>query len=232
MLETIKKRAVGALLVLALVIAALPALSVHAARTGIDNFNAADQNIQDPTSPPPASSSVSYGSSIGGTRDMVVTQNSGNQVTANTGDFGDYLSYNQDTLTYGTLEVVWDADSDPSTIDYTGLGGVDLTDGGTNVGIFIFLVANDQTFPLILTIWTDASNWSSFTYNVPALQTNLLIQMPFASFVVGGGSGADFTNVGAIRMEIDGSSAPALDATFDWVTSDVGAPSDATVDGL
>ena len=214
------------------------ATQVYAAIVGIDNFNVADQDVCVPTTVCPSgvsSSAVAYASAIGGERDMVVTRSGGSQsVTAYAGvDVGggaDVVGYSQGTGATGTWEIVWDgADGDPNNIDFVGLGGVDLSDAGTNTSLHIVGLTNDQPFTLRIEVYTDAANWS-FANRLQPTQTSATVSIPIVgSFTTGGGGGADFTNVGAIRIFVDGSAIPALDVSFDYISADGDNPTAVTL---
>jgi hypothetical protein len=165
---------------------------------------------------------------------MVVTRIGGSaSVTAETGiDVGngpDVAGYSQGTGATGTWEIVWDGpDGDPNNINFTGLGGEDLSDSGTNTNLHIVGLTNDQAFTLRVEIYTDAANWSFVNLPQP-IQTDATVSIPVASFVTGGGAGADATNVGAIRIFVDGSSIPALDVSFDYISADGDNPTAVTL---
>ena len=231
---SIIKRKLAVLIICVLVLVTLPVRTIRADKIGVDDFNVADQEVRDPPlNPPPQSSAVDYASAIGGERDMTITRTGGsNNVTARTGDTNDYMSYSQETLTYGTLAIVWDGDDgDPDNIDYSGLGSQDLTDTGTNTGFYVHLVENDKAFDLTITVWTDEDNWAYYTYNVPQLQSDVTLNMPFTSFSTGAGT-LDWASVGAIRLYIDGSADTALDVTLDWITVDDDTPTAVTLSSM
>lgn len=124
----------------------------------------------------------------------------------------------------GTLLVQYDGvDSDGGglVLDHTGLGSVDLTDGDSESGLQIAIRSDTViTSGLIVTVYTDASNSSSATIDLPdnfAAGTPLELFIAFDDFVTATGTGADFTNVGAVEAFVDGvnsnggAGAPGLD---------------------
>lgn len=132
-------------------------------------------------------------------------------------DGGDTYNHSQDTTVTAISRVVWDgADGDYTTIDFTGLGGLDLTAGVPVQNAFdIELVSADLGSTLIFDVWTDAGNSSTYSLALPGGALNQVFTIKFGDFVVSSGAGADFTNVGAIRMTVDGSAVSGLDVTVD-----------------
>lgn len=121
-----------------------------------------------------------------------------------------------DTWTYsasgalGSALLVWDgAGGTFPGIDAPGLGGIDLTEAGLHDAIAISILSNDLVANLTFTVYTDLSNFSTLTVATPGDAGNLLAA--YGGFASAGGTGADFTNVSAISLAIDGQSAPALD---------------------
>lgn len=205
---------------------------VSAATIGIDNFND-PQEVCIPTTVgcPLSQSAVTTTNALGGFRTATVTRTAGtNAVTARSADTSDYFSYSAGNFTQGTLELVWDGNNNPATIDYAGLGGVDLTDGATNNGIYFREVYNDLEFTLRVEIYTDANNWSFGNITIPAGQSGVNFNIPFASFAQGGGAAgpANLANVGAVRL-LAGSGISALDFSIDYMAADSGVPTAVTL---
>ncbi|MFW6074363.1 MAG: OmpL47-type beta-barrel domain-containing protein [Chloroflexota bacterium] len=127
-------------------------------------------------------------------------------------------------------QVQWDGpDDDGETLDPTGLGGVDLTDGGLNDTLYIYVLENNSGIDeLTTTVYTDGSNASTFTLDLPSF-TGLSSQgfvMPMSDFVASEGTGADFTDVGAITWDwevVEGASGPKI-SVFDARVLDDTAP--------
>lgn len=147
----------------------------------------------------PGNDSITPASMLGGQRDIVVTRTSSN----GGGVFVDVNGTYEKSITYS---------SDPATagsalFNYPNLGGVDLTQGGTNQWIEVS-TTSDLGANVIITVYTDATHFSTATVPVLADPTyNLVLsQVPFVNFTAGGpAGGADFTSVSAITLQIDGS---------------------------
>lgn len=184
--------------------------------------------------------SVSGPGILGGERDLSAFWTNGpNDVehVANASNDG-LLSFSLGADTSGTGDAVWDG-TDASrglAVNYTGLGGVDLTGGGTDDRLGVKLVFNDlPSTTLSFWIYTDQSNWSHASIILPAgigiTLPMLEIDILYSNFVVGGGTGADFSNVGAIVMEI-APEFPSADTQIDFIETDTPAPGTLALTGL
>lgn len=168
------------------------------------------------------------GEAIGNERDIFVARtssNSGTVIVDTNGSIPGALSYGSgsDTtgwtlLTYDGVDNAAGTDTDPGApfvfdpqINYSGLGGLDLTGGGTN-DAFHLATASDLGGSLLLTVYSSATNFSTALITIAADGAVLTFDdvfASFASFVMGvGATGvADFTNVGAITMYLKGDTA-------------------------
>jgi len=167
-------------------------------------------------------------SAIGGARNMRLSRVSGygtDTLTANGGGFGllDLSSAAADSV---SARLTYDGGTD-NVLTPTGLGGVDLTSGGSNSLIRI-LARSDLVAPLTITVYTDASNFSTAIVNLPGQGFGATpfasLDIPFSSFLADSGSGADFHNIGAISIGIFGANVPSLDAQLDSIVATVPEP--------
>ncbi|MCP4658271.1 MAG: hypothetical protein GY856_22895, partial [bacterium] len=125
-------------------------------------------------------------------------------------------SHSQGVSVTATATLVWDgADGNAAVIDPTGLGGVDLTVGGTQDAFLLSLISADLNSTLALSVFTDAGNASDMTLNLPGGAANDAFAIPYNTFATFVGAGADFTNVGAVVLTIDGSAVSALDVNIE-----------------
>lgn len=187
--------------------------------TDIDTFNQTTQQVTDTTNDGvPVVSSVQAPEVIGGERDLFVN------LTSNTGAI--QLSVNDTTLGLpgllvfgssgqgdGERRVSWDGlDGNAAVIDDTGLGSVDLTDGGSALGLQLQVGADLAGSQAVVRLYSNdgvfgvANRFSSATLAIPQTGGNVSQKefLPFSDFTVVGGGGADFTRVGAIELEITG----------------------------
>lgn len=170
------------------------------------------------------------GGMLGGERDESVTNSSASGGIL-AGASGSAYSYGALSAS-GSALLVWDGTDASAALDSSGLGGVDLTEGGTQAGFSIEIVANDFVAPLVLTVYSSASDFSQISVLTPGgipsgpSQTVLVAFKDFAPT----GAGADFTNAGALTLLIDGLSQPQLDLSLgSFATSTMVVPEPATV---
>lgn len=172
-------------------------------------------------------SSTATGAGVLGTeRDALLEwQNGGDRAFLDI-DFNDsdLLAFSQGPGLSSIATVTWDGtDGDATALDPTGLGGVDLTNGGPNDGIRLRVTIADLDTSLNLAVYTDGNNWSEYDMEVPGgiLSGNSVdFFAPFASFTTGGTGPADFTNVGALVLTMDGTVSPGTDLTLEFMETD------------
>lgn len=182
----------------------------------IDDFSTA-QTLTVVTPGTSATDETSGAGIAGGERDMEVTRSTGVGITmiATTGS----LSYGHIAGSEGTGRIIWDGiDGDP-LLNPTGLGGLDFTDGGASDAFGLSILLNDFAAPLTLIAYSDAANFSTATVllpgNIPPDPLEILTIL-FTDFVPTG-SGADFANIGALELLIDGSAVSALDLELGFI---------------
>jgi uncharacterized repeat protein (TIGR01451 family) len=186
----------------------------------IDDFstNQAALTLTYPPAGTSASSSASGSGILGGERDMQINL-TGGVIAGNTESAvvsSGFFSYSQDATIAGNSLLQWDGTDGSATLNPTGLGGVDLTAGGTQDAFLLNVFFDDLPVNSVITVYSDAGNASSFTLALPGLlfsSTNFAI--PYSSFATTLGTGADFTNVGAITLSV-GSTTTAPDLVIDF----------------
>ena len=226
-LRTGRARPLGAMLAAtaAVLVAASPAAALGGGTpVVVDDFstNQAALTLTFPPAGTTASSSVSGGGVLGTERDALVNLASGviagNSMSAfvSSGAF----SYSQSATITGSGMLVWDGIDGSSTIDSTGLGGVDLTAGGTQDALHLLVAFDDLPAIATLAVATDAGNTSTTSFNLPGLIfSNAHFVVPFSALTPAVGAGADLTNVGAIMLFV-GSASTAPDIDIDSVQTD------------
>jgi hypothetical protein len=186
----------------------------------IDSFDVTTQTVEVSSLVPTSNSdSVAASEAIGGERDMFVELSSGvGDVEMRVRHLNrPLLSFSADSGAEGRGVVTWDGpDNDADQLDADGLAGYDLTENGANLGIRLLQGADLPGGLLTLRVYTDAGNFSTISQAIP--QTPLGTAEVetifwFTDFAVSAGSGADFTDVGAIELEIQG--VPSMDAQID-----------------
>ena len=134
--------------------------------------------------------------------------------------------------TRGRAELTWDGDPDPLVFDPTGLGGLDLTVDGEAFRLVVDEA--DAGIEVVLTVHTDGGNASFAARSLPDVAAPTSFVFPFSTFAPSLGAGADFSDVGAVRLRLQGTSArhvvldlletfgPSVDVTM----SDLSVPGD------
>ena len=180
----------------------------------IDDFNSS-YSITIPGTTPGATGVDSFtatSEAIGGERDIYLERTTGNSGAVSmdiSQSLASQLSYASAPFTSGNLLLVYDGMDGSSILNPTGLGGIDITQGGLNTGIFL-RSASDLGSNITFSIYTDADHFSLLTMPINA-NPSFAFTDYFASFnlfsSMGSMGGADFTNVGAISLLLDGSTA-------------------------
>jgi uncharacterized repeat protein (TIGR01451 family) len=178
----------------------------------IDSFEGAAQGVEASNSTSTiVTSSQQYAESIvlGGERDLYaeLTSANGNVGLFSNQDVPHVLEFTSSSSGRGKRVVTWDGtDGDATTLNPSGLGGKDLTVGGTMSGMRLDIGADHANGSLTIRIYSGAGNYSEAVVVMPETggAPSQFVYVPFSSFVTKGGSGANFAQVGAIQMDIDG----------------------------
>ncbi|GIX00173.1 MAG: hypothetical protein KatS3mg111_3505 [Pirellulaceae bacterium] len=169
------------------------------------------------------SAATAAGEVLGDERDILISNDAGStanievQVDTGTGT----LVINNGTGTTGTVVVTYDGvDSDATNLAHN-LGGlatpVDLTAGGGTA--LHFIAGSEAGNTVTIDVFSgSAADFSTITVPLPVTAggsptADLFVH--FDDFTVGGGTGADFSQVTAIRIQVN--LAAASDASFDLV---------------
>ncbi|QDT07547.1 hypothetical protein K227x_59750 [Rubripirellula lacrimiformis] len=182
--------------------------------TSIDTFNTAAQKVTDTTNDNiPVTSFVAADSAqvIGGERDLIVNKTSADgsvELSVNDPLLPNQLIFNSPATGLGTRRVTWDGVDGAIAIDDTGLGGVNLTTDA--LGLQLQIRANLAGGNAIVRIYSNdgiagtADRFSTATIPIPVTQGTFQSAefIPFSAFTSTSGGGADFTDVGAIELEI------------------------------
>lgn len=172
----------------------------------IDDFSTTPQMVE--ADPPPVpntdASEVASASSLGGWRDLFaeVTASPFNTDLAFEANFGT-LATSAGGGVEGSTAVTWDGnDGDGEVVDTTGLGGIDLTGGGTANGFDLNLLSIDLDVSVAITVWDMVGSMSTASFLAANLDSD---SFAFSSF-----TGVDFTNVGALQLGFQ-STTPSFD---------------------
>jgi len=199
--------------------------------TIIDSFSTPQSLTINTVGTVSSSVSSSGGDILGVERDMTLEMLSGSgmAVQADLGGFS-ILNHAQNASTTGKTTITWDGVDGTPAIDYTGLGGIDLTESGANNGMIISVIFDDLPSEIIVSAYSDAGNWSKYIASLPGMifSSPAIITMPFANFVSQSGSGADFTNIGAISLVVNGALYGGTDMMLDNVETTNPVPEPST----
>jgi uncharacterized repeat protein (TIGR01451 family) len=177
----------------------------------IDTFDAPAQLAVATT--PGTLSNASGGSSaidiIGTERDLVVTASGspGSVILEVDRSNNNTLIFEASFLTTGSRRIIYDGvDSDKELINPTGLGMIDLLNGGEALGIRLTIGADIMGADITIAVLGASGTLSYFTQLIPHINASDPLQtllFPFASFIAGGDGAVDFTKVGAIEVDIE-----------------------------
>lgn len=156
--------------------------------------------------------SVAAPEALGGERDARITRPA-------SGDYADLLinptgsdelaSFSSSSLV--TWELVWDGPDGAPTLAPDGLGGLDLTDGGTNQGFWI-RVLTDVPATLELTVTGNGLGETTASLPLPGGDAGLVSRfLPFAAFDLPG----LLADAGSVSLVLSGN---AVDAQIDELT--------------
>jgi hypothetical protein len=172
----------------------------------IDDFSTDQTVILLGGAPDSTSSQVVGAGILGGQRDMELALLTDMFIVmAASGGTLNYLS----ALSETTGLIVWDGLDAPDTLSPTGLGGVDFTAGGEDK-IALPLLDNNLSAPIVLTAYTNGVDFSTATVNLTGSAPQRLVVFHTDFVADPSGAGADFTNIGAFSLFIDGSATPGL----------------------
>jgi len=183
------------------------------AGTPIDGFTTAQSVSASPPLPSSDPDFLNDAAVLGGERDLFV------ELTAGTDIFtsvelqagGGLLRLASSPGVTGNATIVYDGDDDDATvIDFTGLGGADLTTSGGNTmtGISLTIGADQLNSQITLRFYTNATDFTEFQVTVPQTTGGLATEEVTIHFTdtpsATGGAGATFSNIGALAITFEG----------------------------
>jgi len=176
----------------------------------IDDYSVTSQSVTADNATPTNTSFSTASEVVGGERDIEVTNTAGvGQITVLVDSGAATLSIGSLGNGEGTALLQYDGTDGNIALDATGLSNVSLTGDPTGTtadpaaGLIVLTRSDAAGETLTVTVYTDAANFSSTTIAVPLNLTNTVETfVPFSTFVVAGGTGADFTDVGAIEAAV------------------------------
>ncbi|MCO6458200.1 MAG: DUF11 domain-containing protein [Pirellulaceae bacterium] len=171
------------------------------------------------------SSALAAAEALGGERDLYAELTSGmGELSLVSDAFGaEILEFMASSTGQGIRLISWDGpDTDAVNLDPIGLRlggatGIDITQGGQNIGLQMFIGADQDNGVATFRVFTDAGNASSVSVPIPNTggTADQRVVIRFEDFTTLLGGGADFTNIGAIELEVEG--VAAVDGQIDLV---------------
>ncbi len=181
----------------------------------VDDFSVGQTKVEDYTTADGAVWAVQAAGAdiLGGFRDVYVRKDllandaalSVSALTSN-GSF----SYSENTQQAGVGVVRWDGATTGGAVNTNGLGSLDFTIFGSALNV-LALAADDQS-PLTFTVWSGINKIAS-SFTILSQEGPGSYVFNFSDFV-----GADFTNVGALELQINNGTGSALDTRIDMVS--------------
>ncbi len=210
------KIAIGASLAFALIIVGV----ALAAPVAIDTFDDGSQDLNANPGVTTVSGSIT-GAMVGGERDTQVNWLSGSSEVRVGIDLYDNnrFIFSPGPGVIGTALLQWDGVDNSIALNATGLKPKDLTDSGSNDCIVLRVLANDSPVAVTLRVYTDDTHWSRYTIDTPGnvIDGSVVdLVIPFTSFTIGGVGVANFADVGAVEMFVDGSLHEGADVSLDF----------------
>jgi hypothetical protein len=166
---------------------------------------------------------------LGGFRDLWVTNLSGgitNVAGSSINVTAGNLFFSTDSSATGVGEIQWDGDDSATgvnpiyDINPTGLGGIDLTQGGTLNAFELITIFSDLNWVFEITMYTDATNWTKVSLDATQVSSPSTSFIPFSAFtndalcgtygaapgvnaITCSGTGADATDLGALVARLN-----------------------------
>lgn len=139
------------------------------AGVSVDNFGTTNQVATANSGTPNALAAMAAAEALGGERDLLAQHVSGPlDAELQASSVLSSLVISSGTSTVGNYTVVWDgADGDATTVDATGLGGIDLTAASVADRLQLMIGADQSGVGLTINVYTDAANFSSFFTTIP-----------------------------------------------------------------
>lgn len=155
---------------------------------------------------------------IGGERDMFVNATAGTvSMQADTPSTTNFLAFDVGAASNGSRILTYDGvDGNAEVLAPNGLGGLDLTNAGTSVG-FRLKIGGEIGTNLVITV-NSGANTSTRTVAIPTTSgatPSAILDIPFSTFTIDSGTGANFASVGALTFEVTGPD--AADAIIDTI---------------
>lgn len=156
---------------------------------------------------------------LGVERDLAITRTSGSGSYVNLYldvENSDELKFNTGDGIRGVATIQWDGeDGDPHSLDADGLGGEDLSDGGSNEGFLFVVSSSERLSEVTIEVYSNtavATRTVGLPDDLADDPSRMDVFVPFTDF---SGDAAVFTSAGAIVFFIDARLESNLDLAID-----------------
>jgi len=170
----------------------------------IDSYETATPPVTATVGTPSIEGSTLAAEAIGGERNVQAIHTSGvSSVEVEVAEIGDMLTISAGAGTAGSALIQYDGPDGTIALDPLGLNSADLSGGDAFAGINISIAADNPGGTMELRFYTNATDFSSRTLNIPdtaGMFSEFFV--PFSTFTPLG-NGADFTDIGAIEVLVD-----------------------------
>ena len=207
--------AVGLLMTsaLAVTVSSAPGAAAATTTTVVDTFATGVNIVTSGAGEAETSSSGSTVSLLGGARrsTLTTTAGDGGRLTTGSLDGVSDLSLTTSGGSTGTADLVYDGSASAGAVNPGGLGGIDLTDGGTHDGVAAPAGSSLAGVVGSLTLYTDAAHCSTVSVAVPVAANpgagSQDVFWRFADLTTATAEGcsapADPTDIGALVIDLD-----------------------------
>ncbi len=187
----------------------------------VDTYSTTAQAVQATAGSPSAFNGVAATEAIGGQRDIAINHSAGTGNLNVDVDLGNsnLLTFASGTGVIGNALIQYDGADSSATLNATGLGAINISAGDALAGILVSTRGDTAGATAEIRIYTNATNFSVTTINIPDQTALEDFFVPFSAFTTGVGAAgpATFTSTGAIEVFING--VVELDAVISVVRS-------------
>ncbi len=185
----------------------LTTTGASAATVVLDSFDSTQVVVDRPTGGQVNNSQLADASVFGGFRDLSVSNDQGNDNATQVVVGGGTLAFSNTFGNSGSGTLTYDGDDSPTSVNTTGLGGLDLNFGKKGTGFVFDVIATDFNLLLTVRAWDMVGGFSEFSQAFPAL-TSGVFSGSFSDF----SGDADLSNLGALQFVAGGQGVEDLDA--------------------
>lgn len=202
-------------IIAAAAIAAMAPVGAQAASVLIDDFNGSQRVLDLSTGIAPMFSEVADPGVLGGFRDALADNDEDAVDATEVRIENGILSFSNIAGRSGLGTITYDGNDNSADVDTDGLGGFDLTFGGTGTGFIYEVILADAQLDFEVIAYDIFGGVSSFMTTLPETLVNTTFTGSFANFM----GDADLTQLGALQFIAGGNpDVDNLDAQIDSIS--------------